>query len=334
MEIFDSVRKYKVSETDSIIFSQLSKSREENVKEKEIIEKANIPKASLYKTLDYFEKLGFPISFSENKGIGIAKKKPRLSPPEFLKYCPEKFKNNYHYFTTLNSTHEYAIRLIKNEPIDESLIIAEYQSSGRGRTGRKWFSKLGSGILASIILDLSYVKSEDLIMLPIALSLSVAKTIKSNLSWPNDIIVNDKKIGGTLISNFIKGDKKYVVLSLGLNVFGSSEKISPSLKEATTMDEEGMIDDSWENPRATILENWIKKLDTEIKNISNKDNLFKEWSKLLIDRGKKIFWIDMNGKKFHGEFIEGCWNGNAFVRDKDGNKLEIKAEETPFYSFK
>ena len=334
MQIFDAVRKYKVERNDSMIFSELTETNEENLKEKKIIEKINISKSSFHKTIEYFQKLGFSISFSKSKGIKILKKEPRLSPPEFFNYCPEKFRNNYHYFTTLNSTHEYAVRLIKNEPINESLIVAEYQSSGRGRSGRKWFSKLGSGILVSIVLDLSNIKSEDFSMLPIALSLSVAKTINSNLSWPNDIVVNDKKIGGTLISNFIKGDKKHAVLSLGLNVFGSGDEVSPALKQATTMHQEGMIEKGWKNPRATILKNWINNLDKEIKNISNKDKLFKEWSSLLVDKGKKIFWIDIHGKKFYGEFIEGSQNGNAFVRDIDGNEFEIKAEETPFYSFK
>tara|TARA_B100000029_G_scaffold494371_1_gene558018 strand:- start:495 stop:1496 length:1002 start_codon:yes stop_codon:yes gene_type:complete len=333
MEVFDSVRKYKVTESDSIIFTELT--TEEKTSEKNIAERANVSKSSFYKSLDYFEKLGFSIESKEKKGIKITKKEPRLTPPEFLNYCPERFRKNYHYFTTINSTHDYSMRLIKSkEKVEDSLVVSEYQSSGRGRTGRRWVSKLASGILVSLVLDLSDIKNEDFSMLPIVLSLSVAKAIKSKLSWPNDIMLDDKKVGGTLVNTLIKGDSKYAILSLGLNVFGKNDKTPVALSESTTMEKEGLLEKGWGNPRAVILKRWLKTLEEELTNISNRNTIFKEWNDLLIDKDKEIFWIDSNGKKFYGKFLSGCENGNALVKNDKGETFEIKAEETPFYSFK
>ncbi len=332
--IFDQVRDYEVTEEDKLLFQQVFGSEDGFLELDDVLNKRGISKSNFYKSLEYFEKLGFKSTIKQAKYIQTFKSKSRLTPMDFFDLCPKDFVKNYHYFTTVNSTHDYASRLIKTKTIEKALVLAEYQSSGRGRTGRKWFSKLGKGILASVILNVSNIKNSNLNMLPIATSLSAAEISNSKISWPNDIVYNDKKIGGTLLSLNIKGEEKYAILSLGLNVFGNQETIPASIKDATTMEREGLLDSSWKNPRAFILKKWLKSLEQKIEAINNSNNVFQSWNNLLIDKGRKIFWINSKGQKMHGKFIDGCVNGNALVEDGKHQKFEIAAEQTPFYCFK
>jgi len=332
--IFDQVRDYEVTKEDKLLFQQIFGSEDGFLELDNVLNETNISKSNFYKSLEYFEKLGFKSTIKQAKYIQTFKSKSRLTPMDFFDFCPRDFMKNYHYFTTVNSTHDYASRLIKTKTIEKALILAEYQSSGRGRTGRKWFSELGKGILASVILNVSNVKNSNLNMLPIAASLSAAEISNSKISWPNDIVYNNKKIGGTLLSLNIKGEEKYAILSLGLNILGDEETIPTNIKNATTMERERLLDPGWKNPRAFILKKWIESLSQKIQEINDSNHLFQSWNDLLIDKGRKIFWINSKGQKMHGRFINGCNNGNALVEDKKNQKFEIAAEETPFYCFK
>ena len=100
------------------------------------------------------------------------------------------------------------------------------------------------------------------------------------------------------------------------------------------MERERLLDPGWKNPRAFILKKWIESLSQKIQEINDSNHLFQSWNDLLIDKGRKIFWINSKGQKMHGRFINGCNNGNALVEDKKNQKFEIAAEETPFYCFK
>ncbi len=332
--IFDQVHDYEVTKEDKLLFQQIFGSEDGLLELDKVLNEGKISKSNFYKSLEYFEKLGFKSTIKQNKYIQTFKSKSRLTPIDFFDFCPRRFIKDYHYFTTINSTHEYANRLIKTKAVEQALILAEYQSSGRGRTGRKWFSKLGKGILASVILNISHIENSNLNMLPVAISLSAAEISNAKISWPNDIVCNGKKIGGTLVSLSIKGEEKYAVFSLGLNVFGDKNTIPASIKNATTMENEKLIDSKWQNPRAHILKKWLESLEQKIKDISNPNNIFESWNKMLIDRGRKIFWINSKGQKVHGKFINGCENGNALVENEKHQKFEITAEETPFYCFK
>jgi BirA family biotin operon repressor/biotin-[acetyl-CoA-carboxylase] ligase len=126
----------------------------------------------------------------------------------------------------IDSTNNFAQELIsKTSPTEGTLILADYQTGGRGQIGRKWHSLKAHNILATYILKPEFLDIADQFLLNMAVSVGVYRTISTwlgeevKIKWPNDIYVGDRKICGMLIQNFLRGSKiNYSIIGLGINI--------------------------------------------------------------------------------------------------------------------
>lgn len=128
-------------------------------------------------------------------------------------------QNRFHYFESTGSTMTEAARLLATHPEHGMVVIADQQTAGIGRLGRKWISQPDVGIYCSVLLKISLPSAQ----LPIAsllLGLAVAEAIQSatnlicDLRWPNDVLVNNKKVCGILTQLI----DSYIVGGIGINV--------------------------------------------------------------------------------------------------------------------
>ncbi len=129
------------------------------------------------------------------------------------------------YFDTLDSTNDYLIKLYKEFSIKTNLVVVSNdQKKGRGRRNKNWFSNKKSLTFSfSVQLD-NEISSWGLNM---AISLSLIQAlndvgIKSMIKYPNDIIVDNKKIAGILTEVILAKNKKYCIVGVGLNVNNTS----------------------------------------------------------------------------------------------------------------
>jgi BirA family transcriptional regulator, biotin operon repressor / biotin---[acetyl-CoA-carboxylase] ligase len=137
-----------------------------------------------------------------------------------------------HYYVKLGSTQELAISLAENNPevLNGTVILAEKQDRGRGRMNRRWISP-GGGIWLSIILRPKIpVKTSPLLSFVAALAVGdtiAQKTgLESKVKWPNDILINHKKVCGILLDIAIKGSGiEYAVIGIGINANANIRKI-------------------------------------------------------------------------------------------------------------
>ena len=127
---------------------------------------------------------------------------------------------------TVDSTNNYAMRLIDADTAESGLmILANAQTSGKGQRGKQWMSAAGESLLMSLILRPNRTLQQQTQFMA-AVAVSVAKICEQNLSkisvkikWPNDIIIADKKAGGILIENMIRGTSwEWSVIGIGLNI--------------------------------------------------------------------------------------------------------------------
>jgi len=142
---------------------------------------------------------------------------------------------------SIDSTNNYAMQLIDANKAQNGMTIrADMQLEGRGQRGKTWSGQPGESLMMSIIA-FPQKKLHDQFRFNAAVAVAVANVlIKSTglnnikIKWPNDIIINDKKAGGILIENVIKGSQWYsCVIGIGLNVRQSS--FSPDLPFATSL---------------------------------------------------------------------------------------------------
>ena len=106
-----------------------------------------------------------------------------------------------------------------------ALFVADHQTQGRGRMGRTWISPPGQNLYASIVLRPS-LEVERLPCITLAIGLAVADAVAElvdsavvGIKWPNDVLVNQRKVAGILVEGALSGDRcEFIVIGLGLNV--------------------------------------------------------------------------------------------------------------------
>lgn len=230
-------------------------------------------------------------------------------------------------FDVITSTNQYIKEQYKNlEPF--TIINANKQTNGRGRVDRKWESIEGKNLTFSIYLK-PKILPEKLPLLSLVIGASIynvlSKYINCLIKWPNDIIVNDKKIAGILVESIYSNKLEALVAGIGINI--NQVQFSNDLKnKATSL----FIETNTEYNKNIILDDFIKEFDLLYNDfiIGNNQfvNICKEHNYLLnkeinyngsiakivdiSEEGKLI--IDINGKQeqlFFGEItLESIYN--------------------------
>lgn len=141
---------------------------------------------------------------------------------------------------------------------DFTVLVAGFQSAGRGRAGRDWLAPAGSSLFVSVLLKPARVAATNFSWLPLLAGLAMTKTVAAlipdapvGLKWPNDVLVGEKKISGVL-SELI-GDLSGVVIGAGLNV--RQDKAELPIENATSLKLEGAQALELDDVLAIYLEN-------------------------------------------------------------------------------
>ena len=144
-----------------------------------------------------------------------------------------------HFYKSVESTQTLALGLAERQlaNLHGTVIVSEDQRKGRGRMGRKWISQYG-GIYLSIILQ-PKIKINQSGILPLLSALCVSHVIKKmtklnpKIKWPNDVVINGKKVCGILLDISTEADKiNFVVIGIGVNVNIDITKIDSDIKNS------------------------------------------------------------------------------------------------------
>lgn len=198
-----------------------------------------------------------------------------------IKTVSPKF-NKIIYLDKIDSTNNFAKNLIlKNKCEDNTVIIANSQTSGRGKGTSSFFSPASVGLYMSIVLT---HPSSDLIFLSMATALAIAQAIKETsfidafIKWPNDILINNKKVCGILIestTNCTSESLNHVIIGLGVNVNNETEFDSSIKNIATSI----FLETGKYISRNTLCCNILKQFEIILN--ENKKNLFLKYKSYL-----------------------------------------------------
>lgn len=136
----------------------------------------------------------------------------------------KKIGKNIIYFEKLESTQDYAKKIVENENVDGTIVITNNQTKGKGTKDRRWIAKENENITMTIILKPNWEVSK-LDGLTLNIAEEIQKGIKQlygynlTIKEPNDLLLNNKKICGILTQSSIISNKvKYVLIGIGVNV--------------------------------------------------------------------------------------------------------------------
>lgn len=145
-----------------------------------------------------------------------------------------------HLFAEVGSTNDVARRLAAAGAADGTVVLAERQLAGRGRSGRAWASPAGLGLWLTLVHRPADARA--VALLPVRVGLSLAAALDPLLApasvllkWPNDLLVGERKIGGILCEAAWAGDRAgAVAVGVGLNLRHAADDFAPELRDLAT----------------------------------------------------------------------------------------------------
>jgi len=204
-----------------------------------IAREIGVSRSTVWRWVERLRDLGVRVKGQPHTGYFLEKVADILTPDLVRKRLKGSLfgKRVYHYFRT-DSTNRVAIELgYAGEP-EGAVILAEEQTAGRGRAGRSWHSERGMGLYVTLLLrpKLSPAQAPLLTMLAglSAHSAVLAQTgLSAELKWPNDLLLNGKKVGGILTEMHAEPSAvRFVIVGIGVNV--NQEKFPAELSSVAT----------------------------------------------------------------------------------------------------
>ena len=190
-------------------------------------QKLNISRTAIWKKIQILKKLGYSIESVKNKGYRlISRPDIPISEEVLFNLNTDIIGKKIYYFKSIPSTNLYAKELINKNAIEGTVVVSDIQTKGRGRKDRKWFSPEG-GLWFSIILYPN-IPIQYAMFVTMAMSVSLTQAINKLtglypvIKWPNDLLLNGKKICGILTELDAEMDRiNYSIVGVGINVNNS-----------------------------------------------------------------------------------------------------------------
>jgi BirA family biotin operon repressor/biotin-[acetyl-CoA-carboxylase] ligase len=228
-------------------------------------------------------------------------------------------------YESITSTNDAAKQLAVEGALDGTVVIAEEQTAGRGRHGRRWLAPAGSSLLVSCILRPS-LSPEELPLLLMASALAVAQAIEEstgllvNLKWPNDILLRNRTAGGILIETGLSGeDVDYAVIGIGLNVNAAMTTIPELATTATSISAE--LGES--ASRLKILRALLRCMETEYILLQTGASPASRWTGRLSQLGQQVE-VDTPWGREIGRIEEVEADGTLVLLRTDGTMAHVR----------
>ncbi|MCP4125296.1 MAG: biotin--[acetyl-CoA-carboxylase] ligase [Bacteroidetes bacterium] len=228
---------------------------------------------------------------------------------------------------SMGSTNTFAQDVIsKTKPIDGTVILTDDQCQGKGQAGNVWQSEAGKNLTCSVIYDSSFLEVKHQYFLNMTVAVSLVEALAGfldvnalSIKWPNDILFNNRKLGGILIENSVQGSfLRHSVIGIGLNV---NQAVFNELPHATSV----MIETGTHQDIGNVLNAVCENLERRYLQLkaNGGPKILNHYNELLYKRGSLV------------TFIQGSDRFKAVVLgvDQQGRLILDQNEETTAFRF-
>jgi BirA family biotin operon repressor/biotin-[acetyl-CoA-carboxylase] ligase len=299
------------------LIEKLAKSENSWISGQELSAALGVSRAAVWKHIQSLRREGCRIEASPRKGYRLKGAPDFLSEDEIRRTLESsRFgKKEVIYLPETASTNAVAKGMAAKGAPEGTLVVAGSQKEGRGRKGRTWFSPPGLGLYASLVLR-PHLPPSQAFTFSLMSALAVADGIASlddclqpAVKWPNDVLIQGRKVSGILIELATEADLlDYVVVGFGINV--NTDSFPAGLRtEPTSL----FLETGRRIPRISVLAAIIARLGHEHQRLleSGPDPILSEWRKRC----------DIEGRVISVERLDTVIKGTVKSVDRDGSLI-------------
>lgn len=297
------------------VLTALKEKKGEWVSGEALSERLKVSRTAVWKQVKTLLAEGYEVESAPKKGYRISAPADLLSPEEVCPGLTTKVfgRQDYFYYREIDSTNNRA-RVLASEGYPEgTVVVAETQTAGRGRRGRSWYSPAHQGIYVSVILR-PVLPLKEISRVSLVAAAAVAAALESELSlqprikWPNDVLVDNKKIAGILSEAVTDMDGvEYIVIGIGLNINIQIEDFPNDLRTPATS---ALAEHDHPDSRVQVLQGLLLHLETYYH------QLLAGNFAMTLDKAKSISMVI--GQEVRLDTVNGFTEGQAIDIDDSG----------------
>lgn len=296
----------------------------------ELCNKFGVSRTAVWKAINQLKENGYEIEAVQNKGYHL------LSAPDVMDqtelesiHATEWAGCEIYYFDSIDSTNTKAKELAEEGHPSGTLVVADRQTAGKGRRGRSWESPSGIGIFMTLMLK-PEINPNHASMLTLVAAMATTRAIRrvtgvpAMIKWPNDIVMNGKKVCGILTEMSAQFDYiNHIVIGIGINVHNEDfpEEIAQTASSI-------YLESGQHIHRASLIEAFLEEFEdvyAEYLKTEDMEGLMKEYDSMLVNRGRQVRVLDPK-EPFEGKAMGITKKGELIVDTWESRKLVSSGE--------
>jgi BirA family biotin operon repressor/biotin-[acetyl-CoA-carboxylase] ligase len=289
-----------------------------------------ISRSAIWKHISALRREGYQIEARRASGYQLIAVPAHLTAWEIQAGLGTgQFGIKIHAFSNIDSTNAVAFRLALNGADEGEVVVAESQAAGKGRMGRHWESPPGVNVYLSIILRPLFPPNK-MPLITLMTAVACAEAIKEvtgllpPIKWPNDLLLNGKKLGGILTEADMEMDRiNFVVVGIGINVNMPRSSFPPVIRDTATSLREAL---GREISRIALIQALLRKFELWYKRLGQGrgEETRRRWEEISQIRGKEVE-VDFMGETVRGKALEIDADGALLVQEAGGEVKRIVA---------
>lgn len=290
----------------------------------EIASKLGISRAAVWKRIEGLRKKGYEIDACTRKGYRLSRGLDLLDAGLIRSGLLTRWLGkDLRCYDEVESTNENA-RSIAPEAQDGTVILSEIQTRGRGRIYRSWASPPG-GVWMTLILK-PEIPLAEAHRINIAVSLALAKVIRRlygldvGIKWPNDLLIEDRKICGILMEVNAEVDRlNYALVGIGINANADVSGFPPEWRATSISKELGR-----RVPRQELIQTILQEIEETCDRMNSRE-VYDDWRSLSITLGRRVRVVTATGST-DGEAVDLAEDGALLLKTENGIKRVLAGD--------
>jgi len=289
-----------------------------------------LSRMAVWKRIHRLKARGYVIEGSPRLGYRLLEVPDKLLPEEIVHGLrTELLRGPVHYFDLLPSTNDRAKELAAAQAPEGTLVVAEGQSAGRGRLGRQWESPAGLGLYVSLLLR-PPLPPHELPQITLTTAVAVARALERvvgvapGIKWPNDLLLDGKKVGGILTEMETESDQiRHLVVGLGINV--NNREFPEEIAETATS-----LALALGRPlaRVPLLQAWLEEFEGLYRRFLAREfpAILKEWKHYAVTLGSQVA-VRQGHATIRGLAREVALDGALLIETAPGEVVRVTSGE-------